>query len=108
MHGMYQSAVKFQETTHPLSVGQETEVMKLASDTVQLLTAKQNHFLEPLPILHGCGYIMSNSLQSRWPFDALEANCCLFIFPVLHHNSCGSGQQEQEETHSPFSLHLFL
>lgn len=53
-------------------------------------------------------WLNNKFLQTRWQFDALEAKCYLFIFPLLHHNSCGSGQQEQEGERSAFSPHLFL
>ena len=51
-------------------------------------------------------WLNNNFLQTRWQCDALKANCYLFIFPLLHHSSRGSGQQEQEAERSAFSPSL--
>lgn len=80
-------------------------MVKVPSETVQLLKAKT---LFGVALNPPWEWLNNNFLPTRWQFDALEANCYLFIFPLLHHNSCGSGQQAQEEERSAFSPHLFL
>lgn len=80
-------------------------MVKVPSETVQLLKAKT---LFGAALNPPWEWLNNNFLPTRWQSDALEANCYLFIFPLLHHNSCGSGQQAQEEERSAFSPHLFL
>lgn len=107
VHGAQQLVVWFQEAASHPGPGNK-QVLRFAWEAVQLLTAKPKLSLELPQILHENGETINRFPQTRWLFDALEANGYLFISPGPHHSSRGAGRKEQEEEHSAVSPHLFL
>jgi len=82
------------------------EVVKYASETIQLLKAKQKLW-SSLKSYMGIVKIII-SLRPDGNLMLYRQTATFSFFPLLHHDSCGSGQQEQEEERSAFSPHLFL